>query len=141
MEKITFTPIGKVSANPAYDYDTPLRLLKSETSRLQIFPAYAEALLGIEECTYIDVIFYFDRLRKEAVPLTVRTASGAERGIFALRTPRRPNLIGVTTVRLLEVDGNELIVEGLDALDGTPVLDIKRAGETLIRSADSAGCT
>lgn len=130
MKKITFTPIGKVTANPAYDYDTPLHQLKSESSRLLIFPPYADALLNINECRYIDVIFWFDRLQGETVPLTGKTSSGMERGVFASRIPRRPNLIGVTTVKLLEVNGNELTVEGLDALDGTPILDIKRADGT-----------
>jgi formylmethanofuran dehydrogenase subunit E len=127
MEKITFTPIGKVKANPAYDYDTPLCQLKSESCRLLIFPDYADALLGIGECTHIEVAFYFDRLQGKAISLAVKTSLGTERGVFATRIPRRPNLIGVTTVRLLEVNGNELTVEGLDALDNTPVLDIKRA--------------
>jgi formylmethanofuran dehydrogenase subunit E len=126
MEKIVFTPIGKVAANPAYDFDTPLCRLKSETSRLLIFPAYAEALFNIAECEYIDVIFYFDRLQGKTFPLAGKTSSGATRGVFASRVPMRPNPVGVTVVRLLEVNGNELTVEGLDALDGTPVLDIKR---------------
>ncbi|MDR1644406.1 MAG: SAM-dependent methyltransferase [Tannerellaceae bacterium] len=125
MEKIWFTAIGRVKADPAFDFDTPLSRLTSEVSRLVIDPAYEEALRGIGECEYIDVVFYFDRLRGEEVALSLKMSSGQERGVFASRYPRRPNLIGVTTVRLLEVCGNELTVEGLDALDDTPVLDIK----------------
>jgi tRNA (adenine37-N6)-methyltransferase len=58
------------------------------------------------------------------------------RGVFAVRSPRRPNPIGLTTVKLLHIEGNTLTVAGLDAWDGTPVLDIKpyEAG-----GADSAG--
>jgi formylmethanofuran dehydrogenase subunit E len=125
MEQITFTPIGKVAANPAYDFYTPLSQLKSEVSRLLLFPAYEEALLNINECKYLDVVFYFDRLQGEPVQLSGKTLSGSERGIFASRNPKRPNLIGVTTVKLLEVNGRELVVEGLDALNDTPILDIK----------------
>jgi formylmethanofuran dehydrogenase subunit E len=125
MEEIKFTPVGEVAANPAYDFNTPLSRLKSDTSRLIISDEYRDALLHIGECKYLDVVFYFNRLKGEAVPLSGQTHSGLERGVFASRSPRRPNLIGVTTVKLLEINGNELVVEGLDALDGTPVLDIK----------------
>jgi formylmethanofuran dehydrogenase subunit E len=125
MEEIRLAPIGKVLANPAYDFDTPLLQLKSEAARLLLFPAYEEALLNLRECEYLDVVFYFDRLRGEPFQLSYKTSSGRERGLFASRIPRRPNLIGVTTVKLLEVNGLELLVEGLDALNGTPVLDIK----------------
>lgn len=132
MEKILFTPIGRVVANPAYDYDTPLRQLQSESARIVIFPAYTEALLNISECKYIDVVFYFDRLSGEAIRLSGETRPGVKRGVFASRIPKRPNLIGVTTVRLLAVNGNELTVEGLDALNGTPVLDIKKSFDHVI---------
>ncbi|MDR0538585.1 MAG: TrmO family methyltransferase [Tannerellaceae bacterium] len=125
MEKITFRSIGKVSANQEYDYNTPLKQLKSEQARLVIDHEYAEALLNINECEYLDVVFYFDRLKEEEIRLSGKTMSGVERGSFASRSPLRPNPIGVTTVRLVGVNGNELTVEGLDALDGSPILDIK----------------
>ncbi|MDR0756434.1 MAG: TrmO family methyltransferase [Tannerella sp.] len=125
MIQAVFKPIGKVVSNPVYDYGTPLKILKSEPARLLVDAEYAAALLNIDNCEYLDVIFYFDRLEGKEAALSGMTRSGIERGVFASRIPCRPNLIGVTTVKLVEVNGNELIVEGLDALDGTPVLDIK----------------
>jgi formylmethanofuran dehydrogenase subunit E len=139
MEEIKFTPVGKVAGNPAHDFDTPLAQLKSETSRLIIDPQYQEALLNIGECRYIEVFFYLDRLKDEPAALSGKTRSGLERGVFASRSPRRPNRIGATTVRLLEVNGNELTVEGLDALDNTPVLDIKCCDTSLFAANGEAG--
>ena len=125
MEKIVFKPIGKVVANPAYNYDTPLKQLKSEPCYLLIDTAYTEALLNINACEYLDVLFYFDRMENEEIKLSGKTHSGMERGVFASRSPKRPNLIGLTTVKLLEINGNKLKVKGLDALNDTPILDIK----------------
>ncbi|MDR1600999.1 MAG: SAM-dependent methyltransferase [Tannerella sp.] len=135
MIKIEFKPIGKVVSNPMYNYDTPLKELKSAPGKLLIDSEYTEALLNINECDYLDVIFYFDRLEGQEISLSGKTYSGLERGIFASRSPRRPNLIGVTTVKLVEVNGNELIVEGLDALDGTPILDIKCCDTSLFEQS------
>ncbi|MDR2809350.1 MAG: TrmO family methyltransferase [Tannerellaceae bacterium] len=136
MTKIEFKPIGKVVSNPIYDYDTPLGKLKSEPGKLSIDPEYTEALFNINACEYLDVVFYFDRLSGEEVSLSGKTHSGIECGVFASRSPRRPNLIGVTTVKLVEVRGNELIVEGLDALDGTPILDIKCCDTSLLEQSN-----
>jgi formylmethanofuran dehydrogenase subunit E len=137
MTKIELKPIGKVVSNTMYDHDTPLKKLKSEPSKLLVDPEYAEALLNINECEYLDVIFYFDRLEGQEISLSGKTYSGLERGVFASRSPRRPNLIGVTTVKLVRVNGNELVVEGLDALDGTPILDIKCCDTSLFEQSSS----
>jgi formylmethanofuran dehydrogenase subunit E len=79
------------------------------------------------------VVFYFDRLWDETIRLSGETGSGKEQGVFASRIPKRPNLIGVTTVKWLHVSENKLTVEGLDALDNTPILDIKHSGQSASR--------
>jgi len=96
-------------------------------SELQVEPIWAEALDGIEEFSHIVVLFWLDRIEGEPT-LRIHPKGRADTplvGLFSTRTPRRPNPIGLATVRLLERRGNLLRVEGLDALDGSPVLDLK----------------
>lgn len=89
----------------------------------------ADAASGLDAFSHIDVIFHFDRARTEDVNTGARHPRGRKEwplvGIFAQRGKDRPNRIGLTTCRLLSVDGLILSVRGLDAIDGTPVLDIK----------------
>ena len=124
MNKISFVPVGKIVNG--FNESTDPKNIKSQPSRIIIDKIYAEAFLNITECEYLDVVFYFDKLEGEEITLSGKNYFGAERGVFASRTPKRPNLIGVTTVKLIEVvNDTELVVEGLDALNGSPVLDIE----------------
>lgn len=98
-------------------------------SRIVIDPAFAEGLTGIEDFSHIIAICYLHRREPlSADSLLVHPENRADIpavGVFATRSPRRPNLIAITTVPLLRRDGNVLLVRGLDMADGTPVLDIK----------------
>ena len=96
---------------------------RSEESRIVLRPEYADGLHKIEEHKYLDVIFYFHK--SEPFDLKDQRVREGTRGVFASRSPRRPAPLGLTTVELIRVEGNELLVRGLDALDGTPVLDMK----------------
>jgi tRNA-Thr(GGU) m(6)t(6)A37 methyltransferase TsaA len=88
-----------------------------------------DAALGLESFSHIVVVFVFDRLDPAKLERNARHPRGRTDwprvGILAQRGSPRPNRIGVTTCRLLGVDGLTLRVQGLDAIDGTPVLDIK----------------
>jgi len=87
-----------------------------------------EALDGLEGFSHIVVLYWMRRAISGEVPLKVHPRGDKTRplsGLFATRTPDRPNRIGMTTVRLLERRGNILRIEGLDAIGGTPVIDIK----------------
>jgi tRNA (adenine37-N6)-methyltransferase len=88
-----------------------------------------EALAGLEEFSHLEVVYLFDRVDPAAVETGARHPRGnadwPRVGIFAQRAKDRPNRIGVGVARLLGVEGRELRVAGLDAVDGTPVLDIK----------------
>ena len=83
----------------------------------------------LADFSHVEVVFVFDRVDESKVHLGVRHPRNREDwpkvGIFAQRAKARPNRIGVTTCRLLGVDGTTLTVVGLDAIDGTPVLDLK----------------
>jgi tRNA (adenine37-N6)-methyltransferase len=100
----------------------------SAESRLVIDPALVSGLQGLEAGQQILVIFYFHRSSGfELLQHPRGDKSRPQRGVFALRSPNRPNPIGVTAVKLLGIEGNVLRVVGLDACSGTPVLDIKPA--------------
>jgi len=124
---MTLIPIGVVKS-PIKE-PTPERLnLKEIFSEIIINENLTEALDGIEGFSHIIVLYWMHR----ATPAKQRLKGHPmgrtdvpEQGIFAVRTPHRPNPIGKSTVRLLERRSNILKVQGLDAIDGTPVIDIK----------------
>ena len=88
-----------------------------------------QALQGIEDFSHAQVLFYFDRVDQDKVVRGVRRPRGnpawPEVGILAQRGKDRPNRLGLTTVGIIKRERNVLFVTGLDAVDGTPVLDIK----------------
>ena len=97
-------------------------------SEIVIDGSLTEALDGLEKFSHIIVLYWMHQLVKNEVPLKVNPRGRQEfplTGLFATRTPNRPNRIGKATVSLLERQGNILRVKGLDALDGSPVIDIK----------------
>jgi len=117
-ERITLRPIGV-----AYRTD------EENVMRIEVSAEYAEALDGIEKLTHINVLYWMHRLtEKNRGKLKVHPRGDLNRpltGVFATRSPVRPNPIGLTRVELLKRKGNVLFVKGLDALDGSPVIDIK----------------
>ena len=91
---------------------------------IEVAPEFEEGLLDIEGFSHLLILWVFDR--SDGYQLTGRPPSDdREHGVFATRSPYRPNPIGLTAVELVRRDGNRLHVRGIDMLDGTPVLDIK----------------
>jgi len=91
---------------------------------LEILPDYAAGLTDIEGFSHLYVLWLFDR--SQGFDLTASPPSdNRTHGVFATRSPRRPNAIGLTVVELLARDGPRLRVRGIDMLEGTPILDIK----------------
>ena len=103
----------------------------SVTSRIELDAKQfdGDALLGLDSFSHVEVIFIFDRVDPDSVCTGARHPRGRDDwplvGIFAQRAKDRPNRIGLTVCDLVEVDGTSIVVRGLDAVDGTPVLDIK----------------
>lgn len=87
------------------------------------------SLAGIDGFSHLEIIFYFDKVPDEKIQYEARhprnNTEYPKTGIFAQRGKNRPNKLGATIVELLEVQQKTLIVRGLDAIDGTPVIDIK----------------
>ncbi|MGI8926375.1 MAG: SAM-dependent methyltransferase [Tepidiformaceae bacterium] len=95
-------------------------------SRIELLPEHEARLAGIDGYSHIIVVFYMD-VAAEAPekPAALTLASGNAYGIFATRSQLRPNHLGVSAVPLLRREGRTLHVRGLDAIDGTPVFDVK----------------
>ena len=91
---------------------------------VEMFPEYAAGLRDLDGFERIWLVYWFDRATRAELVVTPYLDT-TPRGLFATRAPCRPNPIGLSCVRLLEVVGNVLHVDGLDILDGTPLLDIK----------------
>jgi tRNA-Thr(GGU) m(6)t(6)A37 methyltransferase TsaA len=121
---ITFNPIGYVEN----DFNAPAtpETMAAAESQVVVAPEFVEGLTGLKAGQRVMVVFHFHLVQSYALLQHPRgDRSRPRRGVFALHTPYRPNPIGVTVVDLLSVEGNVLRVRGLDALNGTPILDIK----------------
>ncbi|MCW4015261.1 MAG: tRNA (N6-threonylcarbamoyladenosine(37)-N6)-methyltransferase TrmO [Candidatus Bathyarchaeota archaeon] len=102
---------------------------KNVVSQIVFREELTEALEGVEEFSHLFVLFWLHETSDEKrQTLKVRPRGRPDMpllGLFATRTPYRPNPIGLTRVKLLKIEGNILTVQGLDAYDGTPILDVK----------------
>ncbi|HMO53396.1 MAG TPA: SAM-dependent methyltransferase [Tepidiformaceae bacterium] len=95
-------------------------------STLELLPQHEPLLRGIEGYSHVIVTVYLDVAESApSAPQTLKLASGREYGLLATRSQLRPNHLGVSAVHLLGHEGPRLRVRGLDAIDGTPILDIK----------------
>jgi tRNA-Thr(GGU) m(6)t(6)A37 methyltransferase TsaA len=126
--KGTVEPIGYVHNSLQHVPRSAVCDFEGVDSEIEILEELSPALDGIEDFSHIIVLYWMHRLENVSGPLKVHPAGLIDLplvGLFATRSPRRPNPIGLTTVRLLSRHENRLRVAGLDALDGTPVIDIK----------------
>ena len=133
-DKIEFRKIGVIKT--PYTDTAPYQPVEEDKGdfRIVLERKYRDALRDLDSFTYIYVIYYIDRITVHPTNL-VRPAwmPGFEVGLFASRSPVRPNPIGLSIVRIKEIVENEIATTGLDVFDGTPLLDIK----PYIRELDS----
>ena len=125
-DAVVYRAIGHVEN----DFDEPAapHAIRAAESRIVIDPSLTEGLKGLEPGRRIMVIFYFHLSQGfDLLQHPQGDRSRPRRGVFALLSPRRPNPVGVTVVDLVDVEGNVLRVRGLDAINDTPVLDLKPA--------------
>jgi L-fuculose-phosphate aldolase len=100
----------------------------TEVGTLEISPDYREGLKGLKAGQRILVLFWLHEARRDMLQVYPRgDRSRGLQGVFATRSPMRPNPIAVSELTVLAVRGSELEVAGLDVIDGTPILDIKRS--------------
>ena len=122
----TIKPIGYISSPYTDSKQIPkgLGVKHDAEGVLKLLPEFEPGLADIEGFSHLFVIWVFDR--STDFDLTASPPSdNRSHGVFATRSPRRPNPIGLTVVQLLRRDGEQLYVRGVDMLDGTPIIDIK----------------
>ena len=117
--------IGLIHSPFTEKEDTPIQASRSKAIGLvEVYPEFADGLKDIEDLSHIYLLYAFHELSGYALHVKP-FLDDLEHGIFATRYPYRPNPIGISIVRLVTRQENKLTVEGVDVLDGTPLLDIK----------------
>lgn len=98
--------------------------LSEETSEIIVFEEYTDGLESIDRYEYLLVFYWLDKAERDRLKATP-PGDSKERGVFSIRSPARPNPIALCLVKILKIEGNSIFVKWLDALDGSPLLDIK----------------
>lgn len=125
-DKITYEPIGVIRTPFREPQGTPIQppAARGVEGQVIVYPDYVEGLTDLDGFSHLILVYHFHRCGPAR--LSVRPyMDDREHGVFATRAPARPNPIGISVVRLLEVEGNVLHVADVDIVDGTPLLDIK----------------
>ncbi|MFX1532331.1 MAG: tRNA (N6-threonylcarbamoyladenosine(37)-N6)-methyltransferase TrmO [Promethearchaeota archaeon] len=125
-EEICFKPIGVIHTPFKSLKGIPIQSTMSTTKgTIEIFPEYVAGLKDLSGFSHIYCVFFFDMV-KLPVPLQSKPfLVNEKKGVFAIRTPFRPNPIGLSILKVLKISENNIYVDNIDILDQTPVLDIK----------------
>ena len=126
LEPVTFRPIG-IIRTPFTDTDgMPIQAVGATGvgGSIELDPAYAEGLADLDGFSHLTLLFHLHRMTSARLTVTP-FMDDRPHGLFATRSPARPNPIGLSTVRLVGIEGTTLRIEDVDMLDGTPLLDIK----------------
>ncbi|MCP4754275.1 MAG: tRNA (N6-threonylcarbamoyladenosine(37)-N6)-methyltransferase TrmO [Proteobacteria bacterium] len=124
--EIDFRPIGRI-ISPFRDIEgMPIQPTGASgvQGRIEVFPEFSEGLKDLDGFSHIILLYWFHRV-KEAKLTVVPFLDTKPRGIFSTRAPKRPNPIGLSIVRLIDIKGNTVFIENVDILNETPLLDIK----------------
>lgn len=127
---ITLKPIGVIHSEHIVQEETPIQpaYAKGCRGRVEVFPEYAEGLKDLENFSHIYLLYHLHQAK--SMTLIVRPfLQDVDRGVFSTRAPSRPNHIGLSIVELEKKEGNILYIDGVDILDGTPLIDIKPYSE------------
>ncbi len=128
MNRIVYRAIGTI--HTPYSDNAPFQAIEDDTEGpfvLELLPEYETAIEDLEYFRYVIVLFHMDRVRGYNGSNVAHPPSlgGGTVGLFASRSPNRPNPIGLYVARLLRIEGRRIYTSGLSALDGTPLIDIK----------------
>ena len=124
---MTLIPIGRVIGGPTDRSQAPKQGREADLiGQIEIFEPFTDGLDGLKEGDWIWVLLWFHLASRDKLKVHPRgVASRPKQGVFSLRSPARPNPVALDPVKIIKVDGGMITVEGLDALDGTPVIDVK----------------
>ena len=126
MLEIIYKPIGIVHSPFKKPEGTPIQPIAGKDTRgvIEIFPEYREGLKDLESFSHLYILFHLHLIRGKKLTL-IPFLDTIPHGVFATRSPARPNPIGLSVVTLEKITGNNLYIKNIDILDGSPVLDIK----------------
>ncbi len=124
--EIHYTPIGIIHSPFKEVKGTPIQPAgaKGIDGNVEVFSEYAEGLKDLEGFSHIILLYHFHLSGKPSLMVTPYM-DRTPRGVFATRSPRRPNAIGISVVRLIKIEKTILHIRDIDIVDGTPLLDIK----------------
>ena len=127
-ENFVFTPVGILHGTLKTREETPKNYDESDSEGvIEILPQFQRALLGVEPGQIIVVLFWLHRARRDILRVHPRgDRSRPMRGVFATRSPVRPNPVAISELLVTGIDGLKIGVRGVDVFDGTPVIDIKK---------------
>ncbi|MFM2479207.1 tRNA (N6-threonylcarbamoyladenosine(37)-N6)-methyltransferase TrmO [Celerinatantimonas sp. MCCC 1A17872] len=126
MTNIELSPIGVARTPFKTREQMPIQGagISQESGQIEIFSQYQQGLADLDGFSHIYVLFHLHQSAGTALTVTP-FLDKTPRGVFATRSPKRPNPIGLTIVRLNAIEGNILQISELDLLDGTPIIDLK----------------
>jgi len=125
-KQITINPIGIIHTPFNTIESMPIQPLAAESVKgyIELFPEYLEGLTDLEEFSHITLLYHLHKINNYSL-IVKPFMDTKEHGIFATRSPKRPNAIGLSTVKLLSIENNIIHIENADMLNGTPLIDIK----------------
>lgn len=98
--------------------------LSDQIQEIELYPEYIDGLKGMEEITHLILLYWFHQADRDILQ-TTPPVDTEKRGVFTTRSPHRPNPIAFTVAEIVNIEGNRIKVRGIEAIDGTPLLDIK----------------
>ena len=126
LEPVTFRPIGVIRTPFTKSEGMPIQATAAVgvAGRIELDPDLAEGLVGLDGFSHLTLVYHFHQVATHRLTVTP-FLDDQPHGVFATRSPARPNSIGLSTVRLVAIVGSSLMIEDVDMVDGTPLLDIK----------------
>lgn len=126
MEQVIINPIGVIHTPHKDIKNTPIQPLAAEgvAGTIELLPEFTKGLKDLEGFSHITVLYHFHKINGYELQV-VPFMDKEKRGIFACKAPKRPNAIGISTIKLIRIEENILHVEQVDMLDGSPLFDIK----------------
>ena len=126
MEKISYNPIGIIHSSYKQMKGVPIQgaLSKNSSGKVEVFPEYESGLKDLEGFSHIILLYHFHLVKGYSLQ-SKPFLENKKRGIFAIRSPKRPNPIGFSIVKLEKMVGNVLYISEVDIIDGSLLLDIK----------------
>ncbi len=122
---ITYKPIGKVKSIYKQPAGTPIQPNNGvQPGEIEIYPEFQDGLMDLDGFSHVILLYHFHLLKNTSLKV-IPFMDTTEHGIFATRSPARPNKIGLPVLKIVKIEHNIITVEGIDIVNNTPVLDIK----------------